>query len=224
MPQNGDAAWVSYGGAALFKPVHAVRHASCRKVRGNPSGRYKAGFYGGILCMRFDDAIRINGWSNQFWGWGREDFEIGIRMLRAGLRPQRPCAARAGAFKCYPHRGESRMRLRFSRNKELSEEAWTDPALLQRGLSDASFDIIAHRVQPRGANDGHGVDTVWATANLKPTEDELLPLTNNPCDEHWDSASMQLCARLRRAERARRRDAGAAQSTSQLDQPSRLPN
>ena len=106
LPQNGDAAWVSYGGAALSKPVHAIRHASCRKVRGNPSGRYKAGFYGGVLCMRFDDALRINGWSNQFWGWGREDFEIGIRMLRAGLRPQRPCAAQAGAFECYAHGDE----------------------------------------------------------------------------------------------------------------------
>ena len=83
--------------------------------------------------------------------------------------------------------------------------------MLQRGLSDARFDIVAHRVEPSGADGGPGVDIVWATADLQPTEDELLPLNNDPCDEHWDTASIRLCAQLRRAGRARRNATGAAQ-------------
>ena len=70
VPAHRDKATADlYHGAKLFSPIHLVRSAECRVSSENPSGGYAPGFYGGVLCMQLDDALRINGWSNDFWGW-----------------------------------------------------------------------------------------------------------------------------------------------------------
>ena len=33
--------------------------------------------YGGVTMMRPEQYIKLNGYSNMFWGWGREDSDMG---------------------------------------------------------------------------------------------------------------------------------------------------
>ena len=61
-------------------PPKTVRHI------GRAWKRYDSDSYlGGILMMRQRDFVDINGFPNDFWGWGGEDDELGDRMKSKGL-------------------------------------------------------------------------------------------------------------------------------------------
>lgn len=52
--------------------------------------RYDSDTYlGGILMMRQGDFKRINGFPNDFWGWGGEDDELRDRIVRQGYTIER---------------------------------------------------------------------------------------------------------------------------------------
>jgi glycosyltransferase involved in cell wall biosynthesis len=55
----------------------ALRHLGARDWR---SAR------GGNLAIRRDDLVRVDGFDASFSGWGREDSDIIIRLIRAGIR------------------------------------------------------------------------------------------------------------------------------------------
>ncbi|KAK3704746.1 hypothetical protein QZH41_009749 [Actinostola sp. cb2023] len=50
----------------------------------HPKYHYRT-FVGGILMMSVEHFEKVNGLSNNFWGWGREDDELYQRMMEAGL-------------------------------------------------------------------------------------------------------------------------------------------
>ena len=54
---------------------------------------------GCVLAMPVDDFVRVNGYSNDYAGWGYEDGDLMQRIRRAGLRWER----RPGTFKSLPH-------------------------------------------------------------------------------------------------------------------------
>ena len=47
-------------------------------------------YIGGILIMTRQQFEKVNGLSNQFWGWGREDDELYMRLKEAELKVQYP--------------------------------------------------------------------------------------------------------------------------------------
>ena len=47
-------------------------------------------FFGGIVLMTNHHYNKVNGFSNIFWGWGREDDEFYLRVKEAGLQVYRP--------------------------------------------------------------------------------------------------------------------------------------
>ncbi|CAF0977663.1 unnamed protein product [Brachionus calyciflorus] len=55
---------------------------------------YKPNLYellvGGVLCIRPKLYNRINGFSNEYWNWGAEDDDLGIRMLIKNICVTRP--------------------------------------------------------------------------------------------------------------------------------------
>lgn len=55
----------------------------------HPIYHYKK-FVGGILLFNRFHFIQVNGMSNRYWGWGREDDELYVRMKKAGLNVTRP--------------------------------------------------------------------------------------------------------------------------------------
>lgn len=65
-------------------PENTVRHI------GRAWKRYDSDTYlGGILMMRHSDFIAVNGYPNDFFGWGGEDDELRDRIQRAGLNIER---------------------------------------------------------------------------------------------------------------------------------------
>ncbi len=49
------------------------------------------GYFGGVVMFTRDDYIKINGYSNEYWGWGGEDDDILHRCKMAGLTVNRKC-------------------------------------------------------------------------------------------------------------------------------------
>ena len=47
-------------------------------------------FIGGVLIVSRDVYRRVNGMSNRYWGWGREDDEFFLRLTRANVSVTRP--------------------------------------------------------------------------------------------------------------------------------------
>jgi len=65
-------------------PEKTVRHI------GRAWKRYDSDSYlGGILMMRQSDFVAVNGYPNDFFGWGGEDDELRDRIKRAGLNIER---------------------------------------------------------------------------------------------------------------------------------------
>ncbi|KAK3094815.1 hypothetical protein FSP39_006563 [Pinctada imbricata] len=68
-------------------------------------------FVGGILLLTRDDFTQVNGMSNKYWGWGREDDEFYVRMKMAGLKIHRPKNITTG-YKTFRHIHDKRKRPR----------------------------------------------------------------------------------------------------------------
>ncbi len=45
---------------------------------------------GGVLAINIDHFEKANGYSNEYWGWGGEDDDFGLRLQNAGLHINRP--------------------------------------------------------------------------------------------------------------------------------------
>ncbi|MEO8486892.1 MAG: galactosyltransferase-related protein [Betaproteobacteria bacterium] len=54
---------------------------------------------GCVVALPVDDFVRINGYSNDYWGWGFEDVDLRQRIFRNGLR----WGKRDGSFSALPH-------------------------------------------------------------------------------------------------------------------------
>jgi beta-1,4-galactosyltransferase 1 len=61
------------------KPYHMVTNA----INQFKGGTYP-GYYGGVNLFNINDFIKINGYSNEFWGWGGEDDDLLNRVKNIG--------------------------------------------------------------------------------------------------------------------------------------------
>jgi beta-1,4-galactosyltransferase 1 len=57
------------------------------------------GILGGVTLFNVPDFIRVNGFSNCYWGWGGEDDDLRLRCQQRGLRVRR----RPGRYTSLPH-------------------------------------------------------------------------------------------------------------------------
>ncbi len=90
LPQAALAPW--YARPPAPAPVH-IAGAWPRYAAGN------ANYIGGITTLSGAQFVAVNGFPNNFWGWGGEDDELRERLQAAGLfPPARPPAALAGAI------------------------------------------------------------------------------------------------------------------------------
>ncbi|XP_005090485.2 beta-1,4-galactosyltransferase 7 [Aplysia californica] len=78
----------------------------------HPLYHYKT-FVGGILLLQSKHFEMLNGLSNKYWGWGREDDEFFVRMRKAKLQLSRPGNLTTG-YKSFRHVHDRRKRPRDS--------------------------------------------------------------------------------------------------------------
>lgn len=69
--------------------ITELKPGTVRHIASN-FGRYKglADYLGGILLMTYGDFVKINGFPNNYWGWGGEDDELRNRINRAKLKKE----------------------------------------------------------------------------------------------------------------------------------------
>ena len=48
-------------------------------------GRYYKEYFGGVTMFNKEDFIKINGYSNNYWGWGKEDDDLRLRCIKEEL-------------------------------------------------------------------------------------------------------------------------------------------
>lgn len=120
-------------------PVNLVSFASQFKNR-NPPGLPYPEYFGGVLIFNKPDYEKINGFSNEYWGYGAEDDDLLFRIEKAGLRWIR----RTGIFESLPHPhagGGTSHYINALRLQDLREGRETD----ESGLSTLEYKMIEKR-------------------------------------------------------------------------------
>jgi hypothetical protein len=98
-------------------------------------------YFGGAIVMPTEAFRRTNGFSNDYWGWGREDDDFFLRVITAGF----PVLRKAGRYQSLPHpraQASARPNLLTNTNRLLSTllfAATKVPRDQQRLLACAQF-------------------------------------------------------------------------------------
>ncbi|XP_069139870.1 beta-1,4-galactosyltransferase 7-like [Argopecten irradians] len=96
-------------------------------------------FVGGILLMNKDNFIQVNGMSNRYWGWGREDDELYVRLLKARLQIKRPVGLRTGRKDTFLH-NHSTMRARDNK-RYFNQTRLTSRLDRETGVSTVKYSV-----------------------------------------------------------------------------------
>ena len=59
--------------------------------------------FGGVSMLSYDNYITVNGHTNVFWGWGREDSDIQHRIERKELPIQKPKLIESARYSMLQH-------------------------------------------------------------------------------------------------------------------------
>jgi len=51
----------------------------------NKEGNIFFSYFGGITLFKTEDFVKVNGYSNNYWGWGYEDTDLFYRVIHSGL-------------------------------------------------------------------------------------------------------------------------------------------
>ena len=118
--ENRSTDLKKYGGAGLsfngfrnrfFRDILASRY----KIR----GRHQFYVKGCNMAFHKKDLLKVNGYNEEFHGWGSEDREIAIRLINAGLKKQ---SAKMAAI-CYHLYHKTSSKEMETRNEELMQAA-----------------------------------------------------------------------------------------------------
>lgn len=98
-------------------------------------------FIGGILLIKRDHFIQVNGMSNKYWGWGLEDDEFYVRLKEAGLIVSRPQNVSTGTHNTFKHIHDRNHRKR-DMIKCYNQREVTRKRDRQTGLNNVSYKIL----------------------------------------------------------------------------------
>ncbi|XP_069107745.1 beta-1,4-N-acetylgalactosaminyltransferase bre-4-like [Argopecten irradians] len=98
---------------------------------------------GGVLAMTLEHFRLVNGYSNEYWGWGAEDDDMAYRILLSGLRIMRPSSVVA--------------RYRMLRHEKREPSAWSSRTKLLKsvnkrfqldGLNNVPYRLVFSKEEP----------------------------------------------------------------------------
>ena len=115
-------------------------------------------FFGGAVLMPNTLFEQVNGYSNQYWGWGYEDTDLVSRFQAANIAVVR----QRGSFRPLRHDNEGyevdgNLNETAARNRALYQKKWREGAPRQAdGLSTLSCEILSRQilVEPAGGQGG----------------------------------------------------------------------
>ncbi|XP_061905538.1 beta-1,4-galactosyltransferase 3-like [Entelurus aequoreus] len=105
-------------------------------------------YFGGVTAFTPLQYSKINGFPNNYWGWGCEDDDIGLRVSLAGMRVIRP-SMEVGRYKMIRHgrdKGNTANRLRY---RYLAE---TPVAWKKDGMNTTEYEVLSRKRLPLYTN------------------------------------------------------------------------
>jgi hypothetical protein len=102
MPEEADYSYVTQPTHGF----HAIKHLGY-KLSANSN-------YGGVNFLNKEDFIKINGYSNEFWGWGGEDNDLLFRVKSKGF----PLHRRLGKYDNLLHERAPKHTPEYKKNVE----------------------------------------------------------------------------------------------------------
>ncbi|XP_054650275.1 beta-1,4-galactosyltransferase 3 isoform X2 [Dunckerocampus dactyliophorus] len=131
-------------------------------------------YFGGVSAVTPDQYMKMNGFPNQYWGWGGEDDDIAARVRLSGMKIVRPPVA-IGHYKMIKHRGDrgnEQNPRRFDLLKRTRLNWRSD------GLNSLTYELLSKEMEPLYTN---------LTVNIG--EDPHQPLGKSTTPVHQRSAS-----------------------------------
>ncbi|XP_061693370.1 beta-1,4-galactosyltransferase 3-like [Syngnathoides biaculeatus] len=107
-----------------------------------------AQIFGGVVALTPDQFRKTNGFSNQFWGWGGEDDDLGKRVVLSGMKIVRPPVAFA-RYKMIKHgrdRGNDPNPQRFDL-LQMTGSKWRSD-----GLNSLTYELVSKDLRPLYTN------------------------------------------------------------------------
>lgn len=83
---------------ADYSPPKSPTHLASMVEQFNYNVPYP-NYFGGVTLFRKQDYIAVNGFSNEYWGWGLEDDDLLLRCVYKEL----PIERRPGVYRSLPH-------------------------------------------------------------------------------------------------------------------------
>jgi hypothetical protein len=112
-------------------------------------------FFGAVTMFNCTDFERVNGFSNDYWGWGFEDTDLRMRCARAGLTIDH----RDGTFQSLPHEhrgfdkdGKPTDEARATAATYKTKQAGPPDQYLRDGLSNLRFERVETRAVHAAGN------------------------------------------------------------------------
>ncbi|XP_016284516.1 beta-1,4-galactosyltransferase 3 isoform X3 [Monodelphis domestica] len=105
-------------------------------------------YFGGVSALTPDQYLKMNGFPNEYWGWGGEDDDIATRVRLAGMKISRPPIS-VGHYKMVKHRvdkGNEENPHRFDLLIR-TQRSWT-----QDGMNSLTYRLLARELGPLYTN------------------------------------------------------------------------
>ncbi|XP_068600441.1 beta-1,4-galactosyltransferase 4 [Brachionichthys hirsutus] len=109
--------------------------------------RYQ-GYFGGVTALSREQFLRVNGFSNEYWGWGGEDDDIRVRVTLQKMRVLRP-SADVARYTMVFHKRDAGNGINGKRMELLAK---TPQVWRQDGLNTCSYQTLSVARQPLYVN------------------------------------------------------------------------
>lgn len=171
-----------------------INHSGCAVAAGtyyrfpgaSPRVLNPDSFAGGVLLLRAALYQAVNGFSNQYWGWGEEDNDMFLRLRWCGLPPKHgdkieSCMAHHDCKGCRQHKERSHgttLAAHKARMRALMSSP--RPRMLQDGLATLNFTLGGMREQRCGVTTVNVMQVDLKFADDRPKLQLLRPSPASP--------------------------------------------
>lgn len=105
-------------------------------------------YFGGVSALTPNQYLKMNGFPNNYWGWGGEDDDIGIRVSLGGMLISRP-SVKVGRYKMIKHKHDKGNEVNPKRFNMLAKTRHT---WKQDGMNTVEYEIVSRDYQPLYTN------------------------------------------------------------------------
>ncbi len=104
-----------------------------------------SGYFGGVTMFSTETFKKINGYSNEYWGWGGEDDDVWGRCLMLGIKPER----RKGRYESLYHDKTQVIKEEYTASLNRLQAKWKESfngSTFTEGLSSLEYAVLEETV------------------------------------------------------------------------------